>query len=175
MLIMVLSQADKHVIEAVFKEKGWRVARIIKEFPSKNWCKSSVNRLIKKVEQTGSIARKKGSGRPTTVCTEENAALVDELLCSQDDQPGTHLSQRKIAQRLNIERKSVRNIIKYKLNKKAFKRLRASRKTPAVREKKERLGHVRHWTVTVPLTSKESCLLTKRTFKLRLLAILRMM
>ena len=136
MLIMVLSQADKHVIEAVFKEKGWRGAKIIKEFPSKNWCKSSVNRLFKKVEQTGSIARKKGSGRPTTVCTEENAALVDELLCSQDDQPGTHLSQRKIAQRLNIERKSVRNI-KYKLNKKAFKRLRASRKTPAVREKRK--------------------------------------
>ena len=134
---MVLSSSDKAVIEACFIEKGWKGARIVREFPGKNWHKASVNRLIKKIQTTGSVKRLQGGGRPRTVSTDENAQLVDDLLCSQDDQPGSHLSQRKISNRLNIKRSSVQNIIKNKLKKRPFKRVRASRKTPAVRQKRK--------------------------------------
>ena len=108
---MVLSSADKAVIEVSFKEKGWRGARIEREFPGKNWNYKTVNRLIQKLQKTGSVKRLQGSGRPRTVSTDENAQLVDDLLCSQDDQPGSHLSQRKISNRLNIPRSSVQRII----------------------------------------------------------------
>ena len=47
---MVLSSSDKAVIEACFIEKGWKGARIVREFPGKNWHKASVNRLIKKIQ-----------------------------------------------------------------------------------------------------------------------------
>ena len=113
---MVLSSADKAVIEACFKEKGWRGARIVREFPGKNWNYKTVNRLIQKLQKTGSVKRLQGSGRPRTVSTDENAQLVDDLLCSQDDQPGSHLSQRKISNRLNIPRSSAQRIIKNKHN-----------------------------------------------------------
>ena len=33
---MVFSDRDRAVIEACFREKGWRVARIVKEFPGKH-------------------------------------------------------------------------------------------------------------------------------------------
>lgn len=137
---MVLTQADKCVIEALFKEKGWRGARFVKEFPSRKWNRQAINNVIRKIEATGSFKRKRGSGRPASVSTEANIALVGELICSQDDQPGTHLSQRKISQRLGIKRTSVRTIIKDKLNKKPFKRLRSCRKTPAVRQKRKTLA-----------------------------------
>ncbi len=135
---MVLTKAEKNVIEACFKEKGWRGARIMKEFPSlSRYSRQAVNRLIRKIQSTGSSGRNKGSGRPKTVATDENSALVDELICSEDDQPGTHLSQRKISQRLDIARTSVRRIVRNNLKKTPFKRLRSCLKTPAVRQKRK--------------------------------------
>ena len=92
---MVLTQADRNVIEACFQEKGWRVARLVKEFPSRNWSRQAVNNLIKRIEATGSSQRKRGSGRPATVSTETNIALIDELVCSQDDEPGTHFHHKR--------------------------------------------------------------------------------
>jgi hypothetical protein len=34
---MVYTSADKAIIESCFVEKGWRGAKIAKEFPGKNW------------------------------------------------------------------------------------------------------------------------------------------
>ena len=73
-----------------FKSKGWGGKRICKEFPSNNWTKSAVNRIIK----NGRILRKPGSGRPRVA----TSAKVKELLGlteSQEDKPGTALSVRK--------------------------------------------------------------------------------
>jgi len=53
--------------------------------------------LIKKSKKTG-----KGSGRERTATTEENGDVVEELVCSQEDAPGPHISPRNIASQLTI-------------------------------------------------------------------------
>ena len=52
--------------------------------------------------------RRKGAGRPRTVNTEENAELVEELICSQEDEPHTHLTPRQIESTEDISRSFVR-------------------------------------------------------------------
>ena len=134
---MVLSKEDKAIIELLFKEKGWKGRRIAKEFPSKKWTQSTIDRLITKIQTTGTTDRKRGSGRPTTVSTPENVAQIEELAASQEDMPGTHLSQRKISRHLNIKRASVQHILSNKIKFKAFKRIKTSRKTANVMQKRK--------------------------------------
>ena len=118
---MVLSEEDKAVIKNDFIEKNWTAYRIVREHPSKNWQESTVKRLLKKFRETGSTARRPGSGRPATAVTPENEETVEELVLSQEDKPGTHMPPRKIAKHLNISRESVRRICK-KRNLNNFKR-----------------------------------------------------
>ena len=40
--------------------------------------------------------RRPGSGRPVTVTVEEIEELVGDLICSQEENPGTHLSPQEI-------------------------------------------------------------------------------
>ena len=94
-----------------------------------------MNRIIDNFVITGATDRAQGSGRPRS-----RTGYVDEvedLIASQEDQPGTHLSQRKIAQKLGISRKIVRNIVKKDIKFKAFKRICTSRKTQNVKEKRK--------------------------------------
>ena len=51
----------------------------------------SVHNLIKKIKETGSTERRKRSGRPVTATTEEIAGVVEDLISSQEDEPGTHI------------------------------------------------------------------------------------
>ena len=90
---------------------------------------STIYRLITKIQTTGTTDRKRGSGRPSTVSKPENVAQIEELAASQEDMPGTHLSQRKISRHLNIKRASVKHILSNKIKFKAFKRIKTSRKT----------------------------------------------
>ena len=55
----------------------------------------SVHRLLKWFEKGGFIDWWLESGRPVTVTTEENEELVD-LICSQEENPGTYLPPREI-------------------------------------------------------------------------------
>ena len=73
--------------------------------------------------------RRKGSGRPRSARTEENERLVEEMICSQEDEPGTHVTPRNIAIQLEISHSSVRRIVKDK-GYSQFKRL----KTPQMNE-----------------------------------------
>lgn len=127
---MVLSDADKAVIEACFKEKGWRGHQLCREFPKRKWKVRTVNYLIHKIEMTGSSARITGSGRPLSARTQDNVDLVEELALSQDDSPGTHLSARKISKVTGISRTSVQKMIKHDLKLKSVKKV----KTPQVKE-----------------------------------------
>ena len=133
---MVFSSSDKDFIATCFTEKGWRGARIIKEFPGKKWPKSSVNKVINKIEITGSTERKVGSGRPKTACTQDNVQLVEDAVCSQEDNPGTHRSQRQIASDLRVSRSSVRRMTKH-LELKCYKRIRVSRRDEKVKQKRK--------------------------------------
>ena len=73
------------------------------------------------------MKRRTGSGRPITVTTDESAELVEEMICSQEDFPGTHKSPQEIARNVGISRSSARRLVKRrKMNQ--FKRM----KTPHV-------------------------------------------
>ena len=132
----MLSKSDKVLIEACVSEKGWSGDRIIRDFPAKKWACRSVYRLIRKIKETGTTARTSGSGRPTTVTTDDKKTAVEELIQSQDGKPGTHRSQREIAQDLGISRSSVQRIAKG-LKLKAYKRIRISRRDDNVRHRRK--------------------------------------
>ena len=51
--------------------------------------------VIEKIKETGTTDRRKGSGRPNSAVNAENLAMVEELILSQEEEPGTHFSQRK--------------------------------------------------------------------------------
>ena len=117
------------------KRKGWGARRILKEFPARNWNLSSVSYQIKKIKDTGWTSRRQGSGRPRTAVNDDNKAHVEEMIVSQEDQPGTHKSQREISSDLNMSRTSVRRMTK-ELNLKPFKRIRVSRRDQKVKQKR---------------------------------------
>ena len=58
------------------------------------------------------MKRRTSSVRPITVTTDENAELVEEIVCSQEEFPGTHKSLREIARNVGISRSSVRRLVK---------------------------------------------------------------
>ena len=87
-----LSKIDLDFIQTCLVEKEWRGAEICRQFPGRKWNARQVNRAIKTFENTGSITRKPGSGRPKTARTQENSDDCVHLSLSQDDTPGTHIS-----------------------------------------------------------------------------------
>ena len=64
---------------------------------------------MKKIDETGQT-RRKGTGRLQTTQTDENIDTVDNLILSQESDPGTHLSHREIALETGISQTSVRQI-----------------------------------------------------------------
>ena len=121
---MVLTDKQKAVIENDFNEKGWNAYKIWKEHPSFECSRMAVHNLIKKIKETGSTERRKGSGRPVNATTEENASIFEELVCSQEDEPGTHNSIRQIAPHILISKSSVHRLVKKK-NLNCYKHLKA--------------------------------------------------
>jgi len=95
---------------------------MIQEFPSRNWKRSTLYDLIKRIDLTGSADRQKGSGRPRCVRTAANIKVVGELICSQEDKPTTSKSPREIERETGISRSSVCRIAKKELNLKTFRR-----------------------------------------------------
>ena len=67
---------------------------------------------MKRFKESGTMNRKEGSGRPRSVATEENTDLIEELICSQEEAPHTHLAPRKIAEQTGISRSSIRRMMK---------------------------------------------------------------
>ena len=80
--------------------------------------------ICKRIDQTGSaVQRKPVSGRAATARTADTIEKVDELICSQDGESGTHRSTREIAAELNISQSSVCRIAKRDLRLKSFRRV----------------------------------------------------
>ena len=82
-----------------------------------------MKQLIKRFEAFGTTEIQIGSGHPKTVTTLENAKVVEEMICSQEDPPGTHVPSKDIAEGLKTSQFSVRRMIKRKRIKQ-FKRLK---------------------------------------------------
>ena len=94
----------------------------------------AVHNLIKKLKETGSTECPKGSSQPITA-TKENASIFEELICSQEDEPGTHNSIRQIASQISINKSLVHCLVK-KNNLYCYKCLKTSQMNSACRERR---------------------------------------
>src|SRR6218665_3700678 len=87
---MVFTKEDKILFKVLRQEHGYGAKRFLKEFSNKGWCLSSVIKLLKKIDETGTVERKPSSGKKRTTRTVENVELVERLALSQEYAPGTH-------------------------------------------------------------------------------------
>jgi len=60
---MVFSDEDKILIKSLCL-KEYIAKRLTDEFPEKSWTRRGVNKLLKKLWDTGTVDRRPGSGRP---------------------------------------------------------------------------------------------------------------
>lgn len=93
-------------------------------------------KIIAKVDSTGNILRKPGSGRPMSARTAYNIAAVQHLIRSPVNQPGSHRSPREIERETGITRSSVRRIAKKDLHLKTFKRTGVQQLSESDKEKR---------------------------------------
>src|SRR6476619_1692728 len=125
---MVFSKEDRIWIHEMRIAKGYGAKLMLKEFPHKNWSLAGVKRLLKNIADTESSARKV---RPMSRRTPEIIAAVEEMILSQESQPGTHRSLNEIAREIKVSRSTVRNIVHNDLNLKCLKKKRAQQLTEA--------------------------------------------
>ena len=111
--IMVFSNEEKALTKNNFLERGWNADRICKDFK------------LKRFQEDNSMDRRTGSNRQRTITTEENENLIESLICSQEDNPGSHMSPREVEKNTGISRTSVRQMIKRR-GLKQFKRLKTA-------------------------------------------------
>ena len=128
---MAFTDDDKIVIEFLRLNKHYGAKRFISEFPEKRWSLTSLKRLIRNATGTTERTKSRPSGRPRTARKVHNIDSVDKLALSQEDKPGTHLTQGEIARELGIAQSSVNRIVRQDLRLKCFKKHRATELTEA--------------------------------------------
>lgn len=130
---MVFSKDDRVLIKELREAKGYSARRFMKEFPNKNWSLAGVNRLIKQLAISGSTEgmQGRGGGKPRSSRTPDNVKAVEQLVMSQEDQPGTHRTVRQIARETALSQTSVHRIIHTDLRLKCLKKMRAQELTQA--------------------------------------------
>lgn len=126
---MAFSEEDKILIKQLRLYQGYTATRLMWEFPEKKWTKGGLDSLLARIDLTGSVARKKGSGRPRSARCPDNIKTVQALACSQeeDGDEGTHQTPRQIADQTGISRSSVRRIIHKDLEMKTYGRTYAKK------------------------------------------------
>src|SRR6218665_2545011 len=95
---MTFSEEDKHVIKFFRQNKHYEANRFLKEFLHKTWSRSGLNKIIRKIDHTGTSKRLPGSGRSRT------ARTVDKIVSRPDGSSyggivifhRSHLSVRRI-------------------------------------------------------------------------------
>src|SRR6218665_3087655 len=107
-----LTDDDRVLIRILRRYKGFNSFHMIKEFPNRGW---------KKIDATGN-SNLLPHERIRTARTPANIALVFELICRQNDNPGTTKSPRDIQRETGISRSTVRRIAKGDLKLKIFRR-----------------------------------------------------
>ena len=114
MKTIAFSSAVKAVIKNDFIEKEWYAYRIFKEHPTKNWDIISVQSPLNCFKKSGSMDRRPGSERPQMVTSEENEEMIENLMCLQEQNPGTHMLAREIEKYTGSSCSSVRRMVKEK-------------------------------------------------------------
>ena len=57
---------------------GYTAKRLTDDYPEKSWTKLVVNKLLKKLQDSGTVDRRPDSGRPRSAHTEENVETISE-------------------------------------------------------------------------------------------------
>jgi len=118
---MVFSNKHKNLTKNLYQLKGYNERQLKTEFPNKGWTRSSINRLLKKFRDTGTVDRRQGSDIPRSARTDENIDQVNDMVLSQEDQPGTHSPDREISWKTGIPKSSVVRIIRKDLQLNCFR------------------------------------------------------
>ena len=113
---MVFTYEHRVIIKYLRQKYGYGARKIVTDHPEFDWNEDGVKTLIKKIDETGSIERRKGSGRPKNSRTEENIDAVGERIVSQEGQPGTHRTPTEISAELGIPVTTVQRIVDEDLN-----------------------------------------------------------
>ena len=131
-----VSHDDKMRIQTL-RELGFGAKAILSRYPEKGWNVNTIATICKRVDERGSaVDRKPGSGRPKAARSTDNIQKVEELICSQEGQPGTSKSTRQIASEVGISQRSVRRIAKVDLGLSSFKRVPVQVLTDATKLKR---------------------------------------
>jgi len=72
------------------------------EFSEESWTKCDVNKLLKKLRDTGTVDRRSGSSRLHSARTAQNAETINDLVLSQEDKLQTHRTVCKISREMGI-------------------------------------------------------------------------
>jgi hypothetical protein len=128
---MAFTNEDKILIKILRQEKQYGAKKLLREFPNRGWSLSSLKFLLKKIDETGTTHRKPGSGKKRTARTAENVSSVEELILSQENEPGTHRTVRQISREIGIPKTVVHKIISNDLKLVCFKKKRAQDLTAA--------------------------------------------
>ena len=105
---MPFTEEEKVIIKHYHVREGLGAKALLKKFPEKPWTRGGLDSLLRKIDETGLVERRRGSGRPKTIQTGDNIAVVDELAQSQEnEEPGSHDSPREIEFETGIVRSSV--------------------------------------------------------------------
>ena len=139
--VMPFSNEDRIIIKHYRQTYNWGSVKILRNIgEGKNWTQRDIDFLLKKIDDTGTQERRKGSGRPPSARSDENKDEVEELIMSQEN-PETgewerHESPRMIAQRLGVSKNTIYRIIKTDLDLTMFHRVKGQSLTEVDHEKR---------------------------------------
>jgi len=119
---MAFSEEDKHIIKFLRQNKHYGAKRFLKRFPHKS---SGLDKIIRKIDRSGTSKRLPSSGHPHTVWTADKIEEVETLVLSQEDFLQTHRTQTQIAREVGISQRSVNRIVKRDLRLICMKKRRA--------------------------------------------------
>ena len=143
------------------RELGLGYKAITKKYPDKQWNLQSVKNISKRANLWGPATQwKPGSGRQRSARMADNIESVADLLCSQEDQPGTSKSTRRLASDLNISERSVRRIAKHDLSLLAFRHVPAQVIKAATKQK--RLEHCKRLLRRLSVTACKQVFFTNK-------------
>ena len=74
---VVFSHEKKVIIKYIWIKYKYGATIIANDHPQYKWNVNGVKKLLKKIDETGDVTWKEGSGRPRSVRTEENIELVE--------------------------------------------------------------------------------------------------
>ena len=113
---MVFSNEEKVILKSFRIKYKYGATRIFNNYPEYEQNVNGLKKLLKKVDETGDVARKESSRWPKSVRIEKNIKHVEEMIISQEDQPGPHSTTKEMARELSIDCQSVSRIIDQDVN-----------------------------------------------------------